>query len=1054
MQDSPRYRVLLAFVISLLVAAIALLGRWHLSVVLGERALYSSFLPAVMIAAYLGGFWPAFFITVLSAAVGNMVLVEPYFTLALKGSGDAVAISLFVVTSLFISALSESLHRAQKRLVSEERRRAEEALHMKEERFRRLVQNSSDIITFFDVYGTIIYQTPSIERVLGHRTESRIGKNVFRDPLVHPEDQAAKHAFFDAILRAQGTTVLAGFRLRHKDGTWRDMEAVGQNLLHEPSVAGIVANYRDITERKQAEKAMRESEERWRRLTETIPQFVWSASSDGTSGFFSAQFVRYTGIPESEMLGWRWLDVLHPDDREATRIAWTTSARTQSEYETEHRIRRADGVYRWFSSRGVPILDSSGFVFQWIGTSTDITTSKQHEEELRQANARLDLAVRGSNVAVWEVRLIDHLFRNGTVHLLNHWEQLGYDRPEGPVSATEWLQMLHADDQQRVEDTIQSFLDGATREYEAEFRIRHRDESYRWVLSRGVIVRDATGRPGRFTGIRVDITELKRAEEELRQAKEAAESANRAKDEFLANVSHEIRTPMNAILGLTELTLDTPLREDQRQCLRTVKSAANNLLGIINDLLDFSKIEAGKLELDLAELSLRPLVEDTLRALAVRAQAKNLELSCQFQDDVPEALLGDSGRLRQVLLNLVDNAIKFTERGKVAVEVAVETPVEPTAAAQECDDCVLKVTIRDTGIGIPREKQAKIFRAFEQEDSSTTRKYGGTGLGLTIAAQLVALMGGRISVDSEPGQGSTFSFTARLARLKQAASSMDAASADTSSRNERHRASLNILVAEDSEFNVQLIRELLVREGHRVTIVGDGQETLDLLATKASDFDLLLLDIHMPKLDGLQVIQVIRDRERITGGHLPVIALTARSRAEDRQRCLAAGMDEYLAKPVRAAELHAAIRGLVAVDPRKHLPSTTTLLDAQALLAACGGDAGILSGICRAFQASLPEQFAAIQRALQEQDARQLREAAHKLHGMTAAFSSTAGDLLSEIEDHASHGRTADCMPLAKKFAAAADLLVEEVKGVSIEALHARVSESENAQQRESTRIG
>ena len=318
--------------------------------------------------------------------------------------------------------------------------------------------------------------------------------------------------------------------------------------------------------------------------------------------------------------------------------------------------------------------------------------------------------------------------------------------------------VVHPDD---LADNLAVFghlINGDIPSFTMERRFVRKDGTLVWAYLTVSLQHDPAGKPEYFIAVVQNISDRKRLEAELLQAKEAAEAANRAKDEFLANVSHEIRTPMNAILGMTELALDTPLTDDQRQCLQTVKSAADNLLGIINDLLDFSKIEAGKLELDPADFSLRAALGDTLRALAVRAHKKGLELVSHVQPDVPDALVGDAGRLRQVLLNLVGNAIKFTEEGEVVVRVE--------AAANHAPDgkVALQFTVSDTGIGISQDKQETIFRAFEQEDTSTTRKYGGTGLGLTIAARLVALMGGAISVESEPGRGSTFAFTAHFAR--------------------------------------------------------------------------------------------------------------------------------------------------------------------------------------------------------------------------------------------------------------------------------------------------
>jgi len=344
--------------------------------------------------------------------------------------------------------------------------------------------------------------------------------------------------------------------------------------------------------------------------------------------------------------------------------------------------------------------------------------------------------------------------------------------------------------------------------FTAEKRYIRKDGSVVWCEVTVSLQCDATGAPAYAIAVIEDVSDRKRLEAELRLAKEAAEAAIRAKDEFLANVSHEIRTPFGAILGMTELVLETPLNEDQRECLDIAKSAADSLLGIINDLLDFEKIEAGKLELDPSDFSLREVLLDTLQTLVLRAQAKGIELVCDIHSDAPDALVGDAGRLRQVLINLISNAIKFTIHGQVAVRVKVDDGPAPQGVALLC------FMVSDTGIGIPPEGRERIFRAFEQAESTTTRRYGGTGLGLTIAARLVSLMGGTINVESEPGQGSTFFFTARFGQQPHPRERVVARPSDViheAAMSTRLAAPLRILAAEDGQLNSRHLERLLRR---------------------------------------------------------------------------------------------------------------------------------------------------------------------------------------------------------------------------------------------------
>jgi signal transduction histidine kinase/CheY-like chemotaxis protein/HPt (histidine-containing phosphotransfer) domain-containing protein len=483
-------------------------------------------------------------------------------------------------------------------------------------------------------------------------------------------------------------------------------------------------------------------------------------------------------------------------------------------------------------------------------------------------------------------------------------------------------------------------------------------------------------------------------------ARTQAEAATRARSEFLANMSHEIRTPMTGIIGLTELALDTTLTAEQRDYLQMIKASSDALLGLLNDVLDFSKIDAGKLDLQAVPFALRDILNTAVHGLRPRAGEKNLKLRLQVASDVPDLIIGDPGRLRQMLINLVGNAIKFTTLGEIVVNVGNEE--------QAAEAVWLHVAVTDTGIGITTAKQQVIFEPFTQVDGSTTRQYSGTGLGLAICQQLVGLMEGRLWVESEEGRGSTFHFTARFllpdtAPMSSPHLALPSPYCVSPSATATHRADLpplRILIAEDHVVNQRLVTRMLEKRRHRVTVVSNGKEVLTAL--QQDTYDLLLMDVQMPELDGLETAALIRQQEQGRDGHLPIIAMTAHAMKGDRERCLAAGMDDYVSKPMKADDLFAAMHRQLARTCAAPVLGRAACVDLALAMSRVEGDLPLLEELVEMFLQSYPQQMVDLWQAVHAGASRHVQRMAHSLKSAIAIFGAkTAYALAHDVEDAA-----------------------------------------------------
>jgi two-component system sensor histidine kinase/response regulator len=637
--------------------------------------------------------------------------------------------------------------------------------------------------------------------------------------------------------------------------------------------------------RRLARTIRRRDEQKFQSLVESTPDPLLILGRDGLILLANRRTESMFGYSREQLFA-QHLGILFPEGTTSNLEEWSAAGRI----ETEVRCKQGKTVpvEVGFSA----VADTGGRLI--CAAIRDLTERKQAEEALRQSEEKFRQMAENVQQVFWMMNADASaiLYINPAYETI--WGRSCESLYQNPMS---WIETIVPDDQ---EVALQAFHRQVLGEdVESEYRIRTADGGEKWISDRAFPIHDQAGKLIRLAGIAVDISERKRAEKAIEEAKDAAESASQAKSEFLANMSHEIRTPMNGIIGMTDLALDTELNDEQRGYLGMVKDSANALLGVINTILDFSKIEAGKIDVESVEFDLREVLERPLKTLAHRAHQNGVELNFQVRPDVPENLIGDPGLLRQILVNLVGNAVKFTAAGEVDVRVECE----PKAGEGLC----LHFLVQDTGIGIPADKQAKIFEAFAQADGSMTRQYGGTGLGLTISRKLVELIGGRIWLESTPGKGTDFHFTAPFTKCPERPAKQVAPV---------NVEGLHVLVVDDNETNRCILDEML-RSWHMKPTLADGArvalEYLQEALEAGHPFSLILVDANMPGTDGFGLVELIRRNSRLA--EATIMMLTSASQRGDAARCRELGMSAYLAKPIGKSELLDAILLAVSENP-------------------------------------------------------------------------------------------------------------------------------------------
>ena len=895
------------------------------------------------------------------------------------------------------------------------RKRAEEELRKSEDMLRLITNNSPDPIFIKDRESRWLYINPALERLMGKPAVELLGKRpyeVFADPeisklLLETDQRIMRSDQAEVIEETIDTTVGRRTFLATK-APWYD----GQG-----AIAGLIGIARDVTERKQTEEHIRNlnislerkvaertaelhaSEEQYRAVvadqTELISRY---RPGDDTLTFVNVAYCQFFGKNREELVGQRWQPQAVAEDIPQVEAALRRLSETNPTVTIENRVIDAQHNCRWMQFVIHGFFDQNGKLVEIQSVGRDISEQKTIEKQLKETQELFSLYMRYSPIYAYIKRIEGNLSRIVMVSD-NFIDMVGI--PASELRDRTMDELFPADFAHKItDDDIQVVNEGKAIEVDEELNGRNY-KTIKFPIQR-------QGKENLLAGFTLDITDIKRHERDLLAASEAADTANQAKSQFLVNMSHEIRTPMNAIIGLGHLALQTELTDRQRDYLDKITLSAEGLLRLLNDLLDFSKIEAGKLEIEKSTYSLLSLMEKSLGLAGVGASAKGIQLRLGYDPDIPEYLVGDPLRLEQVLLNLLGNAVKFTSSGSVGLTV---TPVR-----KEGRQIILEFSVQDSGIGMTAEQIDGIFKPFSQADSSITRRFGGTGLGLNICKRLVELMGGEIRVESTPGKGSCFSFTVRLER-----GSAPVVVAERKLQRDTLMAALagsRVLVVDDQSLNRQILQELLERVGVSVAVAEHGRQALDVVAQAEGKFDAVFMDLQMPEMDGYEATRLLRKEWQF-----PIIAVTAHASKEERKRCLQAGMNDHLSKPVNPEQLYACILKWVGNDDRQEmlsphisesglteqLPNILPGLDIYAGVAQLGGNTTLYRKLIIQFGQAQEARIADLRSDL---DAGELDQAGRKAHGLKGIAgnlgATTVFALAGELEQACARNCAAD----------------------------------------------